>query len=100
MKKPILLIVVAVALVGLGNNGCEPPQNPPPCDQRQSMENVQHAFPYAELQTVPGHDYEWIVKEPNGAIYYAKDYGQYPTNVPVTNLLWRGKIDLEVREIK
>ena len=65
MKKRILLWVLILTLVG--------------CSTTYRMEGVQAEFPDSEISFVPTHDHDFLVRKPDGSVWYVR------CDNPVTN---------------
>lgn len=74
----VFLLISIIAVCGL-LVGCKDTQN----DRRK----VEQAFPSGEIQTLPELYFYYIIRQPDGSIWFARsEYGIFHTN-----LLFQGK---------
>ena len=45
------------------------------CDSGVGMTKTREKFPTADIASIPGHKYEWIVRETNNAVWWVYDNG-------------------------
>ena len=84
-----LLTFVAMALL----TGCDTSYT----DGAAKRQAVIDAFKTTDIQAVPGYFNEWIVRTPNGEVWYAQTYSDKPEITGKTILFSSSKDDLPSR---